>query len=155
MVVIPCEEFSPFFDNTRNSGLEMAYMWRGRGPRTRVGSQSGRNFDIASSRYARNDSNIFSCLTGRRGMEGDSENAISSESDTDELFSDNLNASDRSFREVQSKKKYKLNNSSGAGSTLVHPSIDDEQVDCGTLDAVQKLSLILSKMTLYDTGLRV
>ena len=83
-------------------------------------------------------------------MAGDSENANSSEPDSEELLSDNPKNTSEAYTVVQSKKKRKYNSSSGAGSTLLHAGSDDEPVDYDSLDSDQKLSMILSKVTLYE-----
>ena len=127
----------------------MAYMWRGRGPRTRGGHQREINPGISSNRYGRSDCNMFSCLSDRRGMPGDSENPNSSDSDTDALFSDNAKSSEGGFQTVQSKKKRKFNSSSGAGSML-HAESGVDVPDYDILNNDEKINLILSKVTLYE-----
>ncbi|MEW8548621.1 MAG: hypothetical protein AB2693_34400 [Candidatus Thiodiazotropha sp.] len=137
-----------FLENLVIKVKNMAYSWRGRGPRTRGGIQGGRISDNVSARYARNDSNIFSCLRGTRGT-GDFEQYFSSvsDTDTDELLSDK---SDTTFHEVRYKKKRKLNSSSGGGSKLVHSASEEEAVDYQTLPVDEKINIILSKVTLNE-----
>ena len=42
----------------------MAYIYRGRGPRTRGGRSRGENKGNVVPGYSRRDGNIFSCLSG-------------------------------------------------------------------------------------------
>ena len=125
----------------------MAYNMRGRGPRTRGGMQRGRMLDQVSSRYARSDSNVFSCLRYLRGTgsASESENVLSSDTDSD---TDQLNQS--SMRATRHQKKRKLNSSSGGGSKLMEEGSEDDAVDYDTLETEEKLNLILSKVTLNE-----
>ena len=125
----------------------MAYNMRGRGPRTRGGMQRGRMLDQVSSRYARSDSNVFSCLRYLRGTgsASESENVLSSDTDSD---TDQLNQS--SMRATRHQKKRKLNGSSGGGSKLMEEGSEDDAVDYDTLETEEKLNLILSKVTLNE-----
>ena len=63
----------------------MASMIRGRGPRTRGGIRSGMKLDNVSSRYARTDCNMFSCLSDHAlSQDGDDQ---SDSSDMDFAYS--------------------------------------------------------------------
>ncbi|MEW8091080.1 MAG: hypothetical protein AB2784_15805 [Candidatus Thiodiazotropha endolucinida] len=131
----------------------MAYIWRGRGPRTRGGYQGSKISDSVGTRYERTDSNMFSCLRGS-SQDGDE----SQGSDTEDTFSDKSNKSDSEshFQVVRHQKKRKLNSSSGGGSKLLHASKAeaeaevDVSVDYETLSNDEKLNLILSKVSVNE-----
>ena len=131
----------------------MAYIWRGRGPRTRGGYQGNKISDSVGTRYERTDSNMFSCLRGS-SQDGDE----SQGSDTEDTFSDKSNKSDSEspFQVVRHQKKRKLNSSSGGGSKLLHASKAeaeaevDVSVDYETLSNEEKLNLILSKVSVNE-----
>ena len=131
----------------------MAYIWRGRGPRTRGGYQGSKISDSVGTRYERTDSNMFSCLRGS-SQDGDE----SQGSDTEDTFSDKSNKSDSEspFQVVRHQKKRKLNSSSGGGSKLLHASKAeaeaevDVSVDYETLSNEEKLNLILSKVSVNE-----
>ena len=132
----------------------MAYNTRGRGPRTRGGMQQGRMLDQVSSRYARSDSNVFSCLrylrgTGGAGSASESEPLHSSDTNSD---TEQLNLS--SVRVARQQKKRKFNSSSGGGSKLMDEGSEDDAVDYETLEPDEKLNLILSKVTLNEKRFR-
>ena len=122
----------------------MAYVWRGRGPRTRGGEM----------RYARSDGNMFSCL---RGINQDGDEGSCATSDSDETLSDK---SQSIFQDVQHKKERKFNSSSSDPSnepnctfTKTDRSYPDEQsetVDYETLSSEEKLNLILSKVSVNE-----
>ena len=63
----------------------MAYVWRGRGPRTRGGTQRGNLSTRGEMRYARSDGNMFSCL---RGINQDGNEGSCATSDSDKTLSD-------------------------------------------------------------------
>ena len=132
----------------------MAYVWRGRGPRTRGGTQRGNLSTRGEMRYARSDGNMFSCL---RGINQDGDEGSCATSDSDETLSDK---SQSIFQEVQHKKKRKFNSSSSDPSnepnctfTKTDRSYPDEQsetVDYETLSSEEKLNLILSKVSVNE-----
>ena len=125
----------------------MAYNMRGRGPRTRGGMQQGRMLDQVSSRYARSDSNVFSCLRYLRGSGSASESEAMQSSDTN---SDNEQLDISSVRVTRQQKKRKFNSSSGAGSKLMDEGSEGETVDYETLESDDKLNLILTKVTINE-----
>ena len=125
----------------------MAYNMRGRGPRTRGGMQQGRMLDQVSSRYARSDSNVFSCLRYLRGSGSASESEALQSSDTN---SDDEQLNISSVHVTRQQKKRKFNSSSGGGSKLMDEGSEDDAVDYETLEADEKLNLILSKVTLNE-----
>ena len=125
----------------------MAYNMRGRGPRTRGGMQQGRMLDQVSSRYARSDSNVFSCLRYLRGSGSASESEALQSSDTN---SDDEQLNISSVHVTRQQKKRKFNSSSGGGSKLMDKGSEDDAVDYETLEADEKLNLILSKVTLNE-----
>ena len=122
----------------------MAYLRRGRGPRTRGGVQRGRISDNVLFGYGRSDGNMFSCLRGLSQDGGDQ-----TSSDSDEAKSDK---SESLFQEVRTKKKRKLNSSSGGGSKFVMS--DEEDIDYQTISTEEKLNLILSKVSLNERRFR-
>ena len=91
----------------------MAYNMRGRGPRTRSGMQQGRMLDQVSSRNARSDCNVFSCLRYLRGSGSASESEALQSSDTN---SDNEQLNIMSVHVTRQQKKRKFNSSSGGVS---------------------------------------
>ena len=122
----------------------MAYVWRGRGPRTRGGSQRGGISYGGDTRYTRSDNNMFSCLRGKDGGTDHDEN--SSSTDSESLISGKSDKSQDRFREVRHKKKRKLNSSSGDASR--HD--DEEVIDYQSLPPEEKLNIILSKVSLNE-----
>ena len=63
----------------------MAYIWRGKGPRTRAGTQRGNISTRGEMRYARSEGNMFSCL---RGIKQDGDEGSCATSDSDDTLSD-------------------------------------------------------------------
>ena len=131
----------------------MAYIWRGKGPRTRGGTQRGNIWTRGEMRYARSVGNMFSCL---HGINQDGDEGSCATSDSDDTLSDK---SQSIFREVQHKKKRKFNSSSSDPinepncmftKTDRCPDEQSETVDYETLSSEEKLSLIFSKVSVNE-----
>ena len=130
----------------------MSYSERRRGPRTRGGMQRGRMLDKISSRYARSDHNVFSCLRYIRGTGTGSESELLQSSDTN---SENEQSNEPFVRVTRQQKKRKFNSSSGTGSKLMEVGSDAEvEVDYETLNNDEKINLILSKVSLNEKRLK-
>ena len=126
----------------------MAYTRWGRGSRGRGGYSNGRILDIKDTRYARLDGNRFSCLGGNTQDGADDDVANFSESDTDGMASDK---SESLLADARTKKKRKLNSSSGGGAKLV--SDDEIPIDYDSLPDGEKINLILSKVSINEARL--
>ena len=126
----------------------MAYIYRGRGPRTRGGRSRGENKGNVAPGYSRRDGNIFSCLSGHTQDGDDMTQQNFSDSDTcEEMHSDSSGHSESLFQTVQGKKKRKLNSSSGGGAKYIEENAD---IDYSTLPADEKLNIILSKLNVNE-----
>ena len=131
----------------------MASMIRGRGPRTRGGIRSGMKLDNVSSRYARTDCDMFSCLSDHALSQDGDDQSDSSDMDFDEMH--NFDKATPGWQEARHKKKRKLNSSGGGGPQLLHSDTEDDlPPDYQTLPTDQKLNLILSKISVNDNRFR-
>ena len=80
----------------------MASMIRGRGPRTRGGIRSGMKLDNVSSRYARTDCNMFSCLSDHALSQDDDDQSDFSDMDFDDMH--NFDKATPGWQEARHKK---------------------------------------------------
>ena len=129
---------------------KMAYVWRGRGPRTRGGVQRGNFAASGYTNYTRSDENMFACL---RGMEQDGDTDSNMTSDTDEQDETISDKSQSLLHEARFQKKRKLNISGGDShykSDLDLHEEPTERVDYESLPTEKKLNLILSKVCLNN-----
>ena len=127
----------------------MAFFASRRGVRTRGGGRGMGIYGNFRPVYERSDCNMFSCLAGDDGQDGDNENSASS--DSEDLLADKFSST---YQEVRYKKKRKLNTSSGDRSKLEPQESEDEVIDYGSLSKDEKLDLILSKMCVNEKRLK-
>lgn len=128
----------------------MAFAEMRGGYRPRGGGKGMRCYENSNPTYKRSDGNMFSCLVGDDGHDGDTDHSTSS--DSEDILGDKFSSS---YQEVRYKKKRKLNSSS-ADKLESHefPESDEEAIDFESLSKDQKLNLILSKLSVNEKRLK-
>ena len=117
----------------------MAYLNKGKGPRTRGGMRRGGMLRGFGPRAWRSDGNVFSCLA--------TEDNMSSGSDMED---DKLDKFESLLFQTQKKRRFNISSGDGSKFSSVDNFNGDLETDYDALSIDEKLTLILNKVCLYE-----